>query len=269
MTERRASLPSRNRPAPPPLPTAKKRKASPAQDGEARPAQDGGSAPGPFRAAAAAQGPPSPGDITAPAQQPAAPDKGGGRRSGLWWKIVLALQLVLLPAVGAAAWSNAQPPTYAAEVDLLHEPTEASGTVTVDRQLATHEVLILRQPLIDDAARSVGRDPKDLTESIEVQAVGASSVLRIRVEDRDPQRAASTAAFVAIQYVSRADTLAASSTIGRMRMVAEPTILDGPVAPEPLRAGAAGLLSGIFLAVALVGLLRLRRQEPAHTHTAR
>lgn len=206
--------------------------------------------------------PPSPATRGAAAvERPEAPDRPGGRRGGRRTKVLLGIllaALLVLPSVGAAVWSSMQPPTYAAEADLLHEPSDTSATDTIDRQLATHQVLLLRRDLLEEAATSVGRDPADLAENVAVEAVEGSSLIRIQVVDRDSERADRTAAFIAERYVDVAGPLAGSSNIGLVQLVDPPTVLPEPVGPQPLRAAAAGALLGLVLVLAFLALLRLR-----------
>jgi uncharacterized protein involved in exopolysaccharide biosynthesis len=183
-----------------------------------------------------------------------------GRRSAALLALVIAALLVL-PAVGAAVWSSTRPSTYAAVVDLLHEPNDTSSADSITRQLATHRVLLLRQPLIDDAATYVGRNADELAESIDIQTVEDSSLLRIQVVDEDPDRARQTAAFLADRYVGIADQLAASSNIGRVRVISPPTMVDQDIGPQPSRAAAGGLLLGLVLTVVFLMLLRQRRRS--------
>jgi capsular polysaccharide biosynthesis protein len=199
-------------------------------------------------------------------QQPLAPDGGGGTRGGRPKLLigVLVAALVLLPAAGAALWSTQQPATYAAQVDLLHEPSDTSTSDSIDRQLATHQVLLLRRDDLDAAAETVGRDPDQLAENISVEVVEGSSLLRLQVVDQDRDRARDTATFVADRYVGIADGLASSSNIGRVTIVAPATVLPEPVGPQPLRAAAAGALLGAVLGLAFLALLRLRDKGNRH-----
>ncbi|WP_208091980.1 hypothetical protein [Candidatus Blastococcus massiliensis] len=190
------------------------------------------------------------------------------RRRGQVLLGLLVVALLVIPSAGAAAWSYyQQPTTYAVEVDLLHEPGDATSAEDVDRQLATHQVLMLGRPLVEDAASSVGRDAQALARDASVRIVDASSVLRLRVVDRDADRARRTADFLADRYVSISSGLASESDIGRVSTVIPPAVLDDPVGPQPVRAAAAGLLVGLVLTVALMALLRFRgsgnrRPEP-------
>jgi capsular polysaccharide biosynthesis protein len=157
-----------------------------------------------------------------------------------------------------------QPPTYAAEVDLLHQPSDTSASDSIDRQLATHRVLLLRRDQLDDAARAVDRDPADLAGDIGVEVVEGSSLLRVQVVDGNRDRAGRAAALVAERYVDVADRLAPSSNIGRVQLVAPPTMLPEPVGPRPLRAAAAGALLGLVLVLAFLALVRSRDKGSRH-----
>lgn len=169
--------------------------------------------------------------------------------------------LLLLPPVGAAAWSAALRSTYAVEVDLLHVASDGSTVDSIERELATNRVLLLRRPLIDEAADSVGRDPEQLRDNVSVEVVEASSVLRLRVLDHDPQRARAAAQQLVDRYLGSVGELRAWSHFGRLRILAAPSVLKEPVAPQPLRAAAAGALLGLVLAFAPLLVLRFRRRR--------
>jgi len=176
----------------------------------------------------------------------------------------LVALLFLAPAAGALAWSIRQPPTYAADVELLHSPSDASTVDLVERQLATHEVLILRRQLIEEAADDVGRDAAALLDDVSAEVVEGSSVLRLRVVDTDPQRAEEAADAIASEYSRSTSPLDASSGIGTVTVLAPPDLLDDPVGPQPFRAAAGGALVGLVLAVALLALLRHRHRRSGH-----
>ena len=207
---------------------------------------------------------------TAPDQRLPRPHGSGSGTSGRnapLTRILLGLLLVallVLPTVGAAVWSAAQPSTYAAEVDLLHAPSDTSATDTIDRQLATHRALLLRRDGLDDAAEAVERDADELADNIGVEIVEGSSLLRIRVVDEDRGRAQQTAEIVAGQHVRVVDRLAPASNIGRVESVAPSTGRVDQVGPQPLRAAAAGALLGLVLLLAFVALLRLRDRPSRH-----
>lgn len=189
---------------------------------------------------------------------------GGARRTRVLLGLLL-VALLVVPAVGTAVWSAAQPSTYAAEVDLLHAPSDTSATDTIDRQLATQRVLLLRRDGLDDAAATVGRDADELADNTGVEIVEGSSLLRIRVVDEDRDRAERAAALVAGQHVRVVDRLAPASNIGRVEAVAPSTGRVEKVGPQPLRAAAAGALLGLVLLLAFVALLRLRGRPSRHS----
>lgn len=190
--------------------------------------------------------------------------RGHGRLSRVLLGVLL-VALLVLPAAGAALWSAAQPSTYAAEVDLLHAPSDTSASDTIDRQLATHRALLLRRDALDDAAAAVGRDADELADNTGVETVEGSSLLRIRVVDEDRDRAEQAAELVAGQHVRVVDRLAPASNIGGVEVVAPSAGRVDQVGPQPLRAAAAGALLGMVLLLAFVALLRLRDRPSRHS----
>jgi len=164
--------------------------------------------------------------------------------------------------------SAVQPPTWAAEVELLHEAADPSTAEGVQREMATQQVLLLRRPLVEDAAAAVGRDPESLLDDVSVEIVEDSAVLQLQVRDRDEERALETVQYLADHYLesagqppgaAEAPDAPAAPDIGTLRVLGEPWVLDEPVAPEPLRAAAAGFLLGSVLVAVLLVLARLQR----------
>ena len=185
-------------------------------------------------------------------------------RSRAWLKLLLVLicaVLLLAPAALAAGLTARQPTEYAAEVELLHEPEDASSVEIVDRAMATHEVLLQRRALLQDTAEEVDRSPRALADDLTVELVGGSSVLRVRVVDVDPERARETLEVLTDLYLPSAVLLAPATDIGRLRVLEPPAVLLEPAGPQPARAGAAGLLLGLLLVGAFLTVLRLRRRR--------
>jgi uncharacterized protein involved in exopolysaccharide biosynthesis len=175
--------------------------------------------------------------------------------------VLVCLALVLLPPALAAAWSFTRPTSYAAQADLVLASSADRSADTMIRDLATHEVLVTREPLVDDVARSVQRDLEDLRRNLTVEVVEQSNVLRLQVVDGDPDRAQRAAQNLALQYTAAQEQLAGTSDMAQVRMVGAATVLDKPVAPKPLRAAAAGALLGLLLLAGLLALLRLRSKD--------
>ena len=203
---------------------------------------------------------PTPGQPAAPIgpHPPLVSGAPGRRQSGRILLAGLAATLLVLPAVVAGMVAAAQPDRFAAEVELLHQPEDNSTSESVDREMATHQVLLQQRPLLAETADAVGRSPEDLADSLTVEIVDGSSVLRLEVEDARPQRARESLNALVERYLESADRLAAGSDIGQLRALAPPSVLDEPVGPDALRAAAAGLLLGMVLVVALLALLRSR-----------
>ena len=78
---------------------------------------------------------------------------GAKSRAGGRWRAVThaRMTMVLLPAppAVAGALSASQPPTYASEVHLLYQPDPSSPVDGIDRELATHRVLIQQRSLLE------------------------------------------------------------------------------------------------------------------------
>jgi hypothetical protein len=258
------------------------------------------------------------------------PRPGHVRLSGRPLAGVLAALLLVSP-VGAGVISSLQAPVYAAEADVLYVSSDVTDSQGTERELATQQLLLQSRPMIEAAAESSRRPAADLADSVSVDVLDQSNVLRLRVEDPDRQRAVEAAASLVDQYVDAvSEQAAASSTAaeerellqaevetlttrlgeilaapsgdpadqearekermsigqrltelqeqildaglravqersGRAQVFAAPSVLDEPVAPQPLRAAAGGALLGLLLATGLWTLLRHRhdRGRPA------
>jgi uncharacterized protein involved in exopolysaccharide biosynthesis len=253
--------------------------------------------------------------------------------------IAVFATLLLLPPIIAGLLSSAQPPTYAAQVDVLYRNSDTTGS-TIERELATQQVLLQSRALIAEVAEAAGRTPEDLAEDISVEVVEGSNVLRLQVEDQNPERAQEIARSLVDQYIAaRQEQVAGSATsaqerdllqqqvdglttrldavntrvaeilevqepstaaqteqrsleaeaqtvrqrlvelqsqlinadiravregVSPARILSAPSVLDEPVAPQPLRAAAGGLLVGLLLALALAALLRVRHERSRH-----
>jgi len=177
---------------------------------------------------------------------------------------MVCLALLLLPPIVTVAWSLTRPTSYAAQVDLVLLPSSGSGADVINRDLATHQVLVTREPLVDDVARTVQRDPADLRRNLTAEAVEQSNVLRLQVVDQDRDRAQRTAHYLALEYTAAADQMVGTSDMANVRMVGPATVLDQPVGPKPLQAAAAGTLLGLVLLAGFLALLRLRPKGSGH-----
>ncbi|HEY4605536.1 MAG TPA: hypothetical protein VIH08_14505 [Blastococcus sp.] len=97
---------------------------------------------------------------------------------------LFAVLLVLVPTVVAAVVSAQQPPTYAAEAEILYRGGQTTTSDTIERELETQRVLMVNRTAIDSAARAVGHDPESVSKRVDTKVVEGSNVLRLRAEDR-------------------------------------------------------------------------------------
>jgi uncharacterized protein involved in exopolysaccharide biosynthesis len=258
------------------------------------------------------------------------------RRLGTGWLVAIVVALIVLPTAGAAALSAAEDPTYAAQVDVLYQQTATANAQSMERELATQQVLMQSRPLIDRAAATADVSGRELADAVTVEVVEESNVLRLQVADHDANRARVAAQAIGDEYIAAVREQAATSggaaqerdlltaqvqdltaqladkvaqvaqltgvsnpsaaaqsqqraleaeaqlirqrlsevqkqalaaqlqvvqeETGRAQVLAAPSLLDEPIAPQPLRAAAGGALLGLVLAAALVALLRVRHQ---------
>lgn len=267
---------------------------------------------------------------------------GGGRRSRA--KLVAAVAaLLVVPPLAAGLLSTAQSPIYAAEADVLYQGGDSTDAQSIERELATQQVLLQSRPLIQQAAEVADRSPENVADAVSVEVLEQSSVLRVHVEDADPDVAEQIATSLVEEYIaavqaqttssataaeerqllqeqvdglnvrldevttrigelveipvpsaaaqlelrsleSEAETIRGRLTAlqaqiletdlrglqegrGGAQVFAAATVLDEPVAPQPLRAAAAGALLGIALALALLALLRYRHERSRSART--
>lgn len=193
-----------------------------------------------------------------PPPPPLSSSAGRRRRPAVLLALVVAL-LLATPAVVAGVLSAQQDTEYGAQVELIHQPGDNSSIEGVDREMATHQVLLQRRPLVQQVAADVGRSTDAFSDGLSVEIVDGSSVLRVQVVDTDADRARESLDVLVESYLDSAESLASTSDIGQVRALAPAAVLDEPVGPQPLRAAAAGLLLGLLLSAVLLALLRLRR----------
>src|SRR3954470_24806607 len=84
---------------------------------------------------------------------------------------LFAVLLVLVPTVVAAVVSAQQPPTYAAEAEILYRGGQGTTSDTIERELETQRVLMVNRTAIDSAARAVGHDPESVSKRVDTKVV--------------------------------------------------------------------------------------------------
>ena len=144
-------------------------------------------------------------------------------RQGLFG--VAVVLLLVLPAVVAGLLSAGQDPTYEARAEILYQRVPVTDEQTVERELATQQVLLQSRPFIETAADSVRRERDELTEDVTVELVEESSILQLAVRDDDRDRARAAATSLVDQYIAAVEARSAeTSTAAQERALLQPQI---------------------------------------------
>jgi uncharacterized protein involved in exopolysaccharide biosynthesis len=244
--------------------------------------------------------------------------------------VLLCVLTVAGAAIAAYLYADGREEVFGGRAEILYEGAEVSLTSEAERQIATQRALLMSASTLGPVAERFGLAPDDFDEHVLVESVDDSNVLRLTVDDADPERAVAVTQAVAESYIAqvhsaespeleeakeliesrieelagqlpdlqrrfdnakrkaaaRQSTLADSqllaeiqSLLGRIgslqdrltelelqqitdaraRILTPAYLLDEPLEPQPVRAGAAGAIAGIFvacLALLLVGRFR-------------
>ena len=126
-----------------------------------------------------------------------------------WWILVL---LPLIAAVAAYAISSTMTPMYRSQATLLIETQQASGSSNYNELLAaerlsrTYSELATTDVVLDAALESLNDPALDrdaLSEMTSVSAVQDTQLLRVSVQDSDPERAALIANTIAAAFTEQ------------------------------------------------------------------
>jgi capsular exopolysaccharide synthesis family protein len=177
-------------------------------------------------------------------------------RRWLW----LIVGCTLLGATSAFLVSSWIPPVYRASTSLLVRVggTADDGYTAIlasEHLAATYQELLTRRPVIEAVAQTLGLDPRQTEEKIQVDLIPQTSVIRLTVEDNDPRLAVEIANGVVAAFMRIARD---SGTVqSRDIVVVEPAsmrMVEEPVRPRKLRNTALGAVVGALLAGGLVFL---------------
>jgi receptor protein-tyrosine kinase len=168
--------------------------------------------------------------------------------------------------------ANRLPAAYEAEARLLVGPLSADKDTlsAAGAQARTYAALATTTPVLDDAARRSGLGGAASAVRSKVHDVTASDVTRlisVRVQDREPERAATIANALAAVLVDRAST---GPPEGRLRIVeraAAPRTSVGPsaslIVPLAAVAGLLGAFGIVMLVDSLTTAVRTERELAA------
>ncbi len=172
-----------------------------------------------------------------------------------WWLPVILVTCVL----GAASYwfASSSPGAFQANATLLVNLTETPGIIVLDdvllseRLTATYEELITTRPILDDVASQLPNveTGQDLEDKISVSAVPGTRLIRIEVEDDDPESAALIANTVAVVFIEENSRMPAGGTITVIESAIPP---DGREGPSLMVRTLLGLLAGASLGLLIV-----------------
>ena len=176
-------------------------------------------------------------------------------RLSYWWLPVLLVTCI----VGAASYwlASSSPGAFKANATLLVNLTETPGTIVLDdvllseRLTATYTELITTRPILDDVAAQLPdvESGQDLEDQIAVSAVPGTQLIRIDVEDDDPESAALIANTVASVFIDENNRTPAGGTITIIESAVPP---DGREGPSLMTRALLGLLAGASLGLLIV-----------------
>jgi capsular polysaccharide biosynthesis protein len=185
-------------------------------------------------------------------------------RKRLWLITIVAIIFAGL----VLGYSFVQPPIYGASIEMLvakqprAAPDSLSSEVQGLQQLTLTVIeLINSRPIAEAVVRELDLQttPKDLLQSLTVEQVGATSVIKVTYEDPSPQRAQQVVNAVGEEVSKRAyqgDFVVQNIIV----KVWEPaTLPQDPVSPNVARNAGVGLFVGVMFGVALAFLLEYLR----------
>lgn len=119
------------------------------------------------------------------------------RLLGLWLRRSMGIGTVA--AIAAAAMVTctlvalpimlSRPRVYGAQADVLIPPRAGQSDAATDRALATQEIILRSETVLDPVADATGVPVSRLEKALSVEVVNQSNVVRITTADRDPATA--------------------------------------------------------------------------------
>ena len=170
-----------------------------------------------------------------------------------WWLLALA---GLLGGGGAYTVSHLMTPIYRAEVTLLVNQTQTPGIIayndvlTSERLTMTYAELLTGRPVLQDVVESIDAPitADQLASMTHVQAIEDTQLLRLSVEDADPELAQRLANATAEQFIASNAQQGGLTRPGTVSIVEPATTPGGPVRPRTELNTFIGALAGLFVA---------------------
>jgi len=173
-----------------------------------------------------------------------------------WWLIIVSTLVAAAVGFGISAML---PPVYRARTSLVVKvggstDTDYAAILASEHLAATYKELLTKRPIIEAVAWTLGLDPRQTEEKVQVRLVRDTSVIELTAEANDPRLAAEIANGVvaAFMQISRES----GGTRGRDFVVVEPATQPlKPVSPQKLRLTLVAGMLGFLLATGVVFLI--------------
>jgi capsular exopolysaccharide synthesis family protein len=166
-----------------------------------------------------------------------------------WWWLVIVSTLVAA-GVGFQV-SEMLSPVYRATTSLLVRVGGSADDYTAilisERLAVTYKELLTKRPVIEAAAQTLGLDPRQTREKVQVRLVPNTSLIELTVEDSDPRLAAEIANGIVAAFMQIARE--SGGTRDRELVVVEPAVEpQAPVSPRKLSNTLVAAMVGFALA---------------------
>lgn len=183
-----------------------------------------------------------------------------GRILARWWWLLALIGLI--GGGGAYAISQLMTPIYRASVTLLVNQTQTPGIIayndvlTSERLTMTYAELVTRRPVLQDVVESIDAPitADQLASMTRVQAIENTQLLRLSVEDADPELAQRLANATAEQFIASNAKQGGLTRPGTVSIVEPATTPGGPVRPRTELNTFIGALAGLFVAGIVISI---------------
>jgi hypothetical protein len=173
----------------------------------------------------------------------------------------LVLLFVLLASGGAGggfAAAGYLDKVYAARSEIAFDLRDLDWDSS-ERFLETQAVIARSRTVLSPIGTALGIPISELEAHLEVEKVGASSVVRLQYADKNGSLALEVVGALTNRYLAELRAFGGRASTGHW-VLTPAFLLDAPVAPQPLRASALGALAGLLVGIAVLFLRAVGRQ---------
>lgn len=176
--------------------------------------------------------------------------------------LVIVAATVVFALVGFLVTTFLITPEYEASATLIvnsREDQQTQSYVTNDqinsaKQLVnTYAVILKSDTVLDKAIEDLGLDETydELVDKVTIEAVDDTQVMRVAVQDADPQIAQDIVASIVAQAP---DIIIRTVKAGSVEVISQPSVLEDPVSPRTMMITAVAGVLGCVLALGVVFL---------------